>query len=305
MKKMIIDPRDLRDKGEFDGRASRPVPNSEVIQAVNGAVCSENLYNVKLLDKFLETYFAWIQSSEINKLHGLEKFDKLSYTHGTSQAFDFFFMAHKSRRFRCFRGDFVYHKVSWNSYFEDWKYIEDEPLVEGDAIIISLPFSDSGNIHPELEKTLDQCDKLNIPVLLDCAYYHISGGIEFDLNRPCIDTVTFSLSKPFYGAERLRIGMRCKKTYDDDAVDLFNQFNMLSRIALGVGIRLCESFHPDYNYNKFREKQLILCKELEIEPSDSVIFGLASKDHPKFKGYDRGSDYRRVCISKLLGDCNE
>jgi len=304
MKKIIIDKRDLRDKGEYDGRASRPIPNSEVIRAVNEAVCSDYLYDDTLLEKFLNVFFTWVQNSNLNKLHGLEKFDKLSYTHGTSQAFDFFFMANKNKRFRCFKGDFVYHKVSWNSYYKNWEYVEDDDIQEGDAVVISLPFSDSGNIHPEMNNILDKCDELNVPVLLDCAYYHISGGIEFDLNRPCIDTVTFSLSKPFYGAERLRIGMRCKKTYDDDAVDLFNQFNMLSRMALGVGIKLCETFHPDYNYLKFREQQIKICKELEIEPSNSVIFGLASKNHPKFGNYCRGSDYRRVGISKLLGDCN-
>ena len=33
-----------------------------------------------------------------------------------------------------------------------------------------------------------------------------------------------------------------------------------------------------------------------------VIFGVAEQSHPKFGDYDRGSDWRRVCISKLLGD---
>ena len=53
-----------------------------------------------------------------------------------------------------------------------------------------------------------------------------------------------------------------------------------------------------------REKQLEICKELNIEPSDSVLFGLADKNHPEFGDYDRGTEWRRVCISKLLGDCD-
>ena len=47
-----------------------------------------------------------------------------------------------------------------------------------------------------------------------------------------------------------------------------------------------------------------MIKELNIEPSDSVIFGLAKSDHEEFGDYDRGGSHHRVCISKLLGDCN-
>ena len=50
-------------------------------------------------------------------------------TDGTTQCFDFFFLKHKNRRMRCFRGDFVYHKISWQNYFKDgWKFIEEDEL---------------------------------------------------------------------------------------------------------------------------------------------------------------------------------
>ena len=46
-------------------------------------------------------------------------------------------------------------------------------------------------------------------------------------------------------------------------------------------------------------------KDLNIKPSDSVLFGLTDKEHPEFGDYDRGTEWRRVCISRLLGDCDE
>ena len=74
---------------------------------------------------------------------------------------------------------------------------------------------------------------MNIPVFIDSAYYCIARDINFNLDRPCIDTVAFSISKAFYGAERLRIGIRCRKTDEDDGCLLFNQLHCVSKISAG------------------------------------------------------------------------
>ena len=285
----------------FDGRRARPVPYSQVVDFINQEVNAKYLYDDDIVPKFINTYYNWIQSSKLNKFNGLDKFNKVDYVHGTSQAFDFWFQKHHSRRFRCFKGDYVYHRVSWKNYFK-WAYVEDDDLRENDALIVSVPFSDFGGIHPELESTLDICDKLNIPVFIDSAYYCIARDINFNLDRPCIDTVAFSISKAFYGAERLRIGIRCRKTDEDDGCLLFNQLHCISKISAGVGYELCNKFETDYNQIMFRDKQLEICKDLKIKPSNCVIFGLADKDHPEFGDYERGSEWRRVCISKLLGN---
>ena len=294
----------MNDKS-FDGRGARPVANSKVIIFLNQSLKSDYLYDDKILPNFLNTYYEWLQQSKINNFHGLSKFNKLDYVHGTTQSFDFFFLKNKNRRMRCFRGDFVYHKISWQNYFKDgWKYLEEDELKKNDCVVVSVPFSDSGTLHPKTEEVLKKCDELKLPVLIDSAYYSICGGLKIDLDRPCIDTITFSLSKPFYGAERLRIGMRCSKTKQNDTINFFNELHQINRIGAGVGIDLCNNFHTDYNFENFRKKQIKVCKDLNIAPSDTVIFGQASKDHKEFGNYDRGSIYRRVCISKLLGDCN-
>ena len=80
---------------------------------------------------------------------------------------------------------------------------------------------------------------------------------------------------------------------------------MVSKLSAGIGYQLCNNFEPDYNHNKFRDKQIEICDDLVIEPSDCVIFGLADEIHPEFSEYDRGSWWKRVCISKLLGDMEE
>lgn len=286
------------------GRRSRPIPNKKVIDFIGKEVSAKYLYDEDIVPKFTNEYYEWVQSSKLNTLHGIEKFSNVDFVHGTSQAFDFFYMKHHNRRFRCFKGDYAYHKVSWKSYFK-WSYMDEDRLRSNDALIVSTPFSDSGDVHPQLLEALDVCDKLEIPVFIDAAYYCIARDVDFNLDRPCIETIAFSLSKAFYGAERLRIGIRCRKSNEDDGAVLFNQFHCVSKIAAGVGSKLCNEFDFDYNQNTFREKQIQICKNLDIKPSNCVPFGLADPSHPEFGDYDRGAQWRRVCISRLLGDCDE
>ena len=182
----------------------------------------------------------------MNVLKGLDRFDNLSYVHGTSQSFDAFYAENKDRRFRCFKGDFFYHALSWRNNYT-FSYLDDEELDKNDAVVMSIPFSDNGNVHPNTSQVIETCNKLQIPVLIDLAYYNLARGINFNLDEPCISTITFSLSKAFYGTHRIRIGLRCKKDFNDDPVDVFTSMGMVSKISAGVGYDICNNFEPDYN----------------------------------------------------------
>ena len=85
-------------------------------------------------------------------------------------------------------------------------------------------------------------------------------------------------------------------------MDFFNEAEMVSKISAGVGLEICDNFTTDYNQDEYREKQILVCKDLDIQQSDCVVFGIADKTHPNFGEYDRGTDSRRVCISNLLSD---
>jgi hypothetical protein len=117
------------------------------------------------------------------------------------------------------------------------------------------------------------------------------------------NSATYQEDQIFYGADKLRIGIRCRKIHADDGCLLFNQYQQVSKLAVAVGLKLIENFETDHTQIKFREKQLEVCKELNIEPSNCITFGLATKDHPEFGSNDRGSEWRRVCISKQLSNC--
>jgi hypothetical protein len=281
-------------------RNTLPIKDDEIISFVKETDKDNFLYNslqnIELKEQFLKKYFSWISTSKLNVLKGLDKFDNLSYVHGTSQSFDAFYAENKDRRFRCFKGDFFYHALSWRNNYT-FSYLDDEELDKNDAVVMSIPFSDNGNVHPNTSQVIETCNKLQIPVLIDLAYYNLARGINFNLDEPCISTITFSLSKGFYLLDRLRIGIRCKKEFNDDPVDVFNSFDMFNKTGAALGLEIMKKFSPDYIQNKYYEKQKEICSNFNFDVSNCVVFGLGDESYSKF---NRGSQWNRVCISNFL-----
>jgi hypothetical protein len=282
-------------------RNALPIKDSKVLEFIKNTdsnnFFSKSLENTKILKQFTTYYFRWIQESKLNKLRGLQKFKHIAFVHGTSQSFDFFYAENKSRRFRCFKGDFFYHVISWKRNNSKFAYLDDGKINKNDAVIMSIPFSDTGYIHDMTLDVLDQCDKLGVPVMIDAAYYNLVRDLKFNINRPSINAITFSLSKGFYPLDKLRIGIRCKKDFSDDPVDVFNSYDMFNKAGAALGLQIMKKFSPDYNQEKYGKKQIEICNQFDLEPSKSVIFGLGDK---KFSKFNRGSYTNRVCISKLL-----
>ena len=255
------------------------------------------LDNLQLQEQFLTAYKEWILATNLNTVKGLENFPIAAYCNGTSEGFDKFYLKNNTRRFRCFRAEYMYHQAAWRNYFPNWKLIDDEPLDSNDAVVISLPFSDLGGEHPETKNILTQCEKLNIPVLLDCAYFGICQDMTFDFTYSCITDITFSLSK-FFPVPHLRIGMRLTRNDDDDSLLVLNKTSYTNRIGLGVGLKILAQFNADYICNTYRSAQINLCQQLSVDPSNCVIFGL-DKDH-YYNEYNRGLSTNRLCLAKYL-----
>ena len=257
---------------------------------------SQFLNDLEIQNKFLLQYQSWIQATQLNSLSGLDKFSIAAFANGTTEGFDKFYLKNSRCRFRCFRGEYMYHQAAWRNYFPGWKHIEDEPLIAGDAVVLSMPFSDTGDIHSQSLAVLDQCDALGIPVLIDCAFFGICKGIEFNFDRPCVTDITFSLSKSFPVAN-LRIGMRLTRTDDDDSLLVHNKTNYNNRLACAVGSVLLKTYTADYNVETWSATQLKFCQQLGVTPSKSVVFGLGGTDFVK---YNRGGATNRLCFAKYL-----
>jgi len=267
---------------------------------VNTAIKDNCLQNLSVQYNFTKLYRQWILSSKINQVIGLDQFSIEAYSNGTSESFDKFYLKHHTRRFRCLRGEYMYHMAAWKNYFPDWQYIDNIPLDKNDAVVISFPFANTGQEHNRTQEILDTCAQLNIPVLIDCAYFGICGDMTFDFSHPAITDVTFSLSK-FLPVPHLRIGVRYTKIDDDDSLLVNNKTLYTNRVGAAVGIEIMSTFSPDHIYNTYRSAQLKLCNDLKVSPSKSVIFGIDYKN--LYPDYNRNSTTNnRLCLAKYLNN---
>lgn len=246
-------------------------------------------------ESFCKKYLDWIRSTKVNTITGLEHFPYAVFSNGTTEAFDKFYMKNNKRRFRCFKGEYVYHQIAWRTNWPDWKFIEDAPLEHNDAVVISLPFSDTGNEHADMRTILVKCTELGIPVLVDCVYFGVCSNIDFNFNFECITDITFSLSKAFPLAYA-RVGMRLTREDDDDLLLMLHKIDYTNRIGAGLGYHLMDKFGPDYIVNKYKKQQLDLCNHLKIKPSNTVLFGV--DEHNQYPEYNRGGTTNRLGLYK-------
>ena len=256
----------------------------------------EFLEDESVTQNFLTRYQQWITESRTNAWTGLEDFNQAVYTNATTEAFDKFYMKNSQRRFRCFRGEYMYHQLTWRNCWPNWSYLDDAPLEANDAVVVSSPFADTGGIHPRYHEILSRATELGVPVLVDHAYFGICYDLAFDVSYPCITDLTFSLSKTFPVAHS-RIGMRLTKEDNDDPLFVLNKTNYTNRIGAGIGLALIEQYGPDYIANVYRSIQQSFCNQLQAEPSHCVIFGLGDQ---RWQQYNRGTTTNRLSLFRYL-----
>jgi len=282
-------------------RGAKPIADHRVKDFIVGLNPTNDLYNNDIQDQFTNDFYNWINSSKLNNLIGLDKFPIHRLVAGTAQTFDHFYWRHKNRTFRFFRGEFMYHSAVLK-HGGVWAYLDDRRLQPNDALIISVPFSDYGSQHTHLEFLLHNCNAMDIPVLLDFAYYPCTKNITLDLTKyNCVQTVTFSLSKAFYGAEFLRVGLRLEREDTDDGIDLINSVEMVNRISLSIASSLIKNYSIDHNWLSYGDLYKEVCKEYNLKNTDCVMFGLGGDE---YKEYNRGTKVNRVCVSEIIGEKN-
>lgn len=279
-------------------RGVRPVVDHSVKAFVEKLNCSKDLYNDEIVDQFVNKFVSWISSSEYNSIIGLENFEQRTVVAGTAQTFDHFYWQHKDRRFRFFKGEFMYHSAFLKNGGE-YAYIEDARLDKNDALIISIPFSDTGTTRQDLKFFLHNCNIMGIPVLLDFAYFPCTKNIDIDLNHyPCVETITFSISKAFYGAEYLRAGIRLQRHSNDDGIDVLNHVEMINKPSLSIALALMEKYSIDHNWKTYSQAYRKVCKDLNLSETDCIMFGLGGNEYHHL---NRGNSTNRVCISEYIG----
>ena len=282
------------DKRHMDFGSAFAISDPETTKLLRLPLDLQCLNNNNIIDEFLYEYDNWIKTSTTNSITGLEDFKYKCYSSGTTESFDKFYMKNSKRRFRCYKGEYMYHKLAWRDKFV-WEWLEDAPLHKNDAVVISLPFADTGDKHIYYHDLMRKCCELGVPVLVDCAYFGACYGVSIDIAYSCITDVTFSLSKTFPVAYA-RIGIRYTREDDDDTMFVYHKISYNNKLGASLGMRFIENFTPDFLPQKYMQKQKEFCKKLDVEPSATILFGIDYKN--KYDRYNRGSNSNRLSFHK-------
>ena len=233
-------------------RGTCPVSNNGIFTELKSISMREILKygqgNLRLKEDFFTAYFQWIKDCKTAPVSGLDNFPYTYFVNGVTQSYDIFFLEHKERRFRVAKGDYPYVRLS----VKHWCYLEDDDLQKDDAVILSCPFYENGRIPRNLPQILDQCLVLNIPVMLDAAYYGTCYEVEFDYAHPAIEIVGFSLSKTF-SVQSYRIGIQLSKKPLRYLDELQNQARYFNQVGAYIGLRLMQKFPADFIPMNYRQ----------------------------------------------------
>jgi hypothetical protein len=231
----------------------------------------------RVREQYLERFPAWIASSLLNRIDGLDAFPVRHLINGTTQTFDEAYYIHKERRLRLFRGEYAYHK----RVFANWRFLDDGPVEPGDFLIISAPFCSTGEVHPELSRVLDQAERVGAPVLIDCAYFGTSVDLQFNVDHPAVESVSFSLTKGL-GLGDIRSGIRFSRRDNLGPISQQNTYNHSVMCASKIGLYMMERFSPDYIPEKYRAAQLEVCTKLGLKAAKVMHIALADSSWPDF-----------------------
>ena len=232
---------------------------------------SQNNY-FDVVEEYIAVFVDWIYSSRENKLSQSlkEKHFRKDITVGTTQTFDEAYYRYAGRRLRLFRGEYAYHRRC----YPNWEWL-DQPrgqnqewgtaLDSKDWVIVSHPFCGTGGEHPKLRELLDQCEKKNIPVVMDCAWFGTCFGLNFDFSHLAIKAVAFSLSKGL-GLGSMRTGLRFS-SYKEENMPIVQQ-NRYKHLVLSncqIGIYQMKRFSPDFTFNRYFHWYKKLCESYEMK----------------------------------------
>lgn len=236
-----------------------------------------------IFDDFKSRYVAWLKKSNYNFITGLDNFD-CDFSAGVTQALENFILFYKDKvkTFCFYQGEYFLGPLICNYNNLKWKWIKDiNELNEGDAFVISFPFCDTGNPHDHTVVSLQRCEKLNIPVFLDCAYWNLAKGFFMQCDFNCIKIVAFSLSKAF-PVPHLRIGVRFSRKDYYDSQKLHDKICYNNKLSAYIGLKIIDNYHPDWFFDTFNDLYNKIIKKFKLKSSQSICFADGNEDWQEY-----------------------
>ena len=171
----------------------------------------------------------------------------------------------------------------------DYQWIQEKQGIDSFIKYQSIPSSIDGNFTNARAGAS----------VLDLAYIGSTKVKKIEIN-PNVEFVFYSLSKSF-GVSNLRTGWIFSK-YPDKKLELLTyQAKYYNYFAHNVAENIINNFDIDYIHNQLKNQQYEVCKELNLNTSDSVW--LATTTAEEYKKFRRKDNIARICLSGVYKKC--
>lgn len=226
---------------------------------------------------FLEKIDNWICDHQYIKYLNLNSFARRDTILGTTHQIDELHMIYR-KNITVFKGEYKYHRRLTDFSVNQIDHFSQ--LVSGNVLIVSYPSCITTNYLPEFNELLEHCLKHKIPVHIDGAWFGQCRNFEFDMSHPAIKSVSVSLSKAL-GLGSQRIGIRYTREKVLGPISIMNDFNYANVSDMWIGAEMINHFGTDYWWKNYSDLYLKVCKDFNLEETDSIHVGWLSDENGK------------------------
>ena len=226
---------------------------------------------------FLEEIDKWINEHKRIRYIGLDSFTRRDAILGTTQQLDELHHMHGSN-ITVYNGEYKYHRRLTN--FNVKQITNYKEIQTGDVFVASYPSNITTGYHKDFDKLLDHCAEYDVPVHIDGAWFGQCRNFEFDVTHPAVHSVSVSLSKAL-GMGSQRIGIRYTKEKTVGPISIMNDFAYCNVSDMWIGVNSMQHFGVDYWWSNYEDLYTKVCKDFNLEETNSIHVGWLSDKNGK------------------------
>lgn len=242
----------------------QPMYDGDINKLYDRFYVDNPVHDSDLFHSFKDEFITWLDGHTLSNLTGYDKFTYTDICVGCTQFIDDLYQRCGPSGIQILENDYKYH---WRLN-PDIEYVSFDTLVPNKEMIIAMPFPYYGDVHPDMNKILDKCYDLHIPVHLDGAWISCSRDITFNFDHPAIETFAISLSKGGMGGNR--IALRFARNRPAGAITIMNDFNMNCQSLASLGIKFMREIGPEFFWKKYEKEYYQACEDFDLTPTKAI-----------------------------------
>ena len=212
-------------------------------------------------EEFLDKAQQWFKSTKLNQLEGWNAFPCVDIIMGCTHYIESLCLKYKWN-IQVISKDNAYYSLMGKQPTQIGNLQPNIPL------IISLPNWYYGDIHPQWNDILKECEQKNIAIHVDCAWVTVSKDFNFNFDHPNIKSFAMSMSK--YNMTWNRIGLRWSRQRTMDSCTLISTQRKYNQATTSCGAYIMDNMERDYGWNIYRKYNEQICKDFDLQSTNLI-----------------------------------